>query len=120
MHRNVALSVHPKLHHTLLKQLKVQSLTEEDVRSLFQDRRSRLMHFFTSSSKEATCISMTRVQSSFWKSIDNHNRSTKRRIGRLKELINKKSEISQLNLPILICVCMLISVIKKLVNFEQQ
>ena len=33
---------------------------------------------------------MTRVQPSFWKSIDNHNRSTERRIGRLKELINKK------------------------------
>ena len=33
---------------------------------------------------------MTRVQPSFWKSTDNHNRSTKRRIGRLKELINKK------------------------------
>ena len=50
---------------------------------------------------------MTRIQPSFWKSIDNHNRSTKRKIERLKELINKKSEISQLNLSILICVCVL-------------
>ena len=50
---------------------------------------------------------MTRVQPSFWKSIDNHNRSTKRKIERLKELINKKSEMSQLNLSILICVCVL-------------
>ena len=33
---------------------------------------------------------MTRVQPSFWKTIDDHNRSTERRIGRLKELINKK------------------------------
>ena len=33
---------------------------------------------------------MTRVQLSFWKSIDNHNLSTKRRTERLKELINKK------------------------------
>ena len=50
---------------------------------------------------------MTRVQPSFWKSIDDHNRSTKRKIERLKELINKKSEMSQLNLSILICVCVL-------------
>ena len=50
---------------------------------------------------------MTRVQPSFWKLIDNHNRSTKRKIERLKELINKKSEMSQLNLSILICVCVL-------------
>ena len=50
---------------------------------------------------------MTCIQPSFWKSIDNHNRSTKRKIERLKELINKKSEISQLNLSILICVCVL-------------
>ena len=50
---------------------------------------------------------MTRVQPSFWKSIDNHNRSTKRKIERLKELINKKPEMSQLNLSILICVCVL-------------
>ena len=50
---------------------------------------------------------MTRIQQSFWKSIDNHNRSTKRKIERLKELINKKSEISQLNLSILNCVCVL-------------
>ena len=42
---------------------------------------------------------MTRVQLSFWKSIDNHNLSTKRRTGRLKELINKKirDEPTQLN-----------------------
>ena len=33
---------------------------------------------------------MTSVQPSFWKSIDKHNRSTEGRIGRLKELINKK------------------------------
>ena len=39
---------------------------------------------------------MTCVQPSFWKSIDNHNCSTKQKIERLKELINKKSEMSQL------------------------
>ena len=50
---------------------------------------------------------MTRVQPFFWKLIDNHNRSTKRKVERLKELINKKSEMSQLNLSILICVCVL-------------
>ena len=33
---------------------------------------------------------MIRVQPSFWKTIDDHSRSTERRIGRLKELINKK------------------------------
>ena len=42
---------------------------------------------------------MTRVQPSFWKAIDNHNCSTERRIGRSKELINKKirDEPTQLN-----------------------
>ena len=43
-----------------------KSLPEEvDVRSLLQDRRSRLKHFFTNRSKEAPCISMTRVQPLF-------------------------------------------------------
>ena len=42
---------------------------------------------------------MTRVQLSFWKSIDNHNFSTERRTRRVKELINKKvrDEPTQLN-----------------------
>ena len=61
---------------------------------------------------------MTRVQPSFWKTIDDHNRSTERKIEKLKELVNKKSEMSQLNLIILICVCVLISVTWKLMNFE--
>ena len=59
---------------------------------------------------------MTRVQPSFWKSIDNHNRSNEGRIGRTDQ--QKNPEMSQLNLPILICVCVLICVIWKLVNFE--
>ena len=83
--KNVALSVHAKVAPYTAKTVKCsKSLTEEvDVRSLLQDRRSRLKHFFTNRSKEPPCISMTRVQPSFWKTIVDHNRSTERRI-RLK------------------------------------
>ena len=91
--KNVDLSMHAKVVPFIAEAVKSSKfLTEEvDVRSLLQDRRSSLKHFFTNRSKKAPCILMTRVQPSFWKSVDNHNRSTKRRIERLKELINKKS-----------------------------
>ena len=78
-----------------------ESLPEEmDACSLLQDRTTRLKQFFTKKSREAPCISITHVKPTFWKSIENHNRSTERRIGRLKELINKKiqDEPSQLSL----------------------
>ena len=68
--------------------------------SLFQDRTTRLEQFFTKKSREAPCISITHVKPTFWKSIENYNRSTKRRIGRLKGLINNKiqDEPAQLSL----------------------
>ena len=42
---------------------------EVDVCSLLQDRTTRLKQFFTKKSREAPCISMTRVKPTFWKSI---------------------------------------------------
>ena len=63
--KNVALSVYAKVALYTAEAVKSsKSLPEEvDVRSLLQDRRSRLKHFFTNRSKEAPCISMTRLQS---------------------------------------------------------
>ena len=61
---------------------------------------------------------MTRVQPSFWKSIDDHNRSTERRIGRLKKLITKKIRDEPTQLSILICFCVLISVTMKIGEFK--
>ena len=61
--KNVALSVHAKIVPYNAEAVKSsKSLLEEvDMRSLFQDRRSRLKHFLTNRSNEAPCISMTRV-----------------------------------------------------------
>ena len=71
------LSVHVKVAPYTAEAVKsLKSLPEEvNVLSLLQDRRSRLKHFFTNRSKEALSLSMTRVQPSFWKLIDHHNRS---------------------------------------------
>ena len=91
--KNIASSVHAKVTPYTAETVKSsKSLTEEvDVRSLLQDRRSRLKHFFTIWSKEAP--SMTRVQPSFWKSIDNHNRSTERRIGKYEGCLKSNGTV---------------------------
>ena len=52
-----------------------------NTRALLQDRTSRLRHFFTSPSKNAPCITMTSV---------NNNRSTERRIGKLRSIVQSK------------------------------
>lgn len=90
--KNVALSVHAKVAPYTAEAVQTsESLPETvDVVSLLRNRNSRLKHFFTQSSKTAPCIQMTHVKPAFWKSIENHNRSTERRIGKLKGLVNEK------------------------------
>ena len=55
--KNVALSVHAKVVPCTAEAVKSSEfLTEEvDERSLLQDRRSSLKHFFTNRSKQAPC-----------------------------------------------------------------
>ena len=69
-----------------------------DVRLFLQDPTEKLKHFFTLKSKDAPCITAFHIHPSFWKSIYN-NRSTERRIGKLKGLIQERinEKLSQLN-----------------------
>ena len=55
-----------------------------NIRAFLQDRTSRFRDFFTSASKNAPCMTMTSVGPNFWKTIDNNNRSTERRIRKLR------------------------------------
>ena len=100
--KNIALSEHAEVAPYTVEAVKTyESLPEEvNVYSLLQDRTTSLTQFFTKKSREAPCISMTHVKPTFWKSIENHNLSTERRIGRLKGLINNKiqDEPTQLSL----------------------
>ena len=61
-----------------------------NTRARLQDRTYRLRHFFTSVSKNAPCITMISVSLNFWKTIDNKNRSTERRIGKLRSIVQSK------------------------------
>ena len=89
--KNVALSVFAEVAPYTAEAVKTSESfpTDVDVCALLQDRSTLLKQFFTAKSKEAPCIT-TDITPMFWKSIENHNRSTERRIGRLKGLINNK------------------------------
>ena len=98
--KNVALSVHAEVAPYSVEAVKACSLPQTvDVRSMLEDRTTRLKQFFTMRSKEAPCIAASHVQPTFWKSIDNNNRVTERRIGKLKSLVNSKisEDPNQLN-----------------------
>ena len=90
--KNVALSVYAKVPPFSLEAIRYSESFADavDVVALLNDPKCRLKHFFTKESKEAPCISASLVKPEFWKSIDNHNRSTERRIGNLTKIINKK------------------------------
>ena len=60
-----------------------------EIGTLLSNQKKRLTHFFTRQSKEIPCISASNLNPSFWRATDCHNRSTERRIGILKEIINK-------------------------------
>ena len=82
--KNVSLSVFSEVPPYCMEAVKTASFPDVvNTRALLQDRTSRLRHFFTSASKNAPCITMTSVSPNFWKTIDNNNRSTERRIGKL-------------------------------------
>jgi len=87
--KNVALSVHAEVAPYTAEAVKThQSLPDHvDIRRLLQKKNTTLKDFFTKSSKFAPCISAGHVSPAFWQSIDNHNRSTERLIGKLKNVI---------------------------------
>ena len=89
---NVALSVYAEIPPYSLEAVSSsESFSDSvDIGTLLSDPKQRLRHFFTKQSKEAPCISASHLNHSFWRTIDCHNRSTERRIGILKEIINKK------------------------------
>jgi len=60
-----------------------------NINALLCDRSTRLKQFFTSDSKNAPCVSYA-VDTRFWKSVDNNNRSTERRIGELRDILQER------------------------------
>ena len=87
--KNVALSVHSEVPPFCIEAVQVSSFPDAvDTMALSKNRKSRTCDFFTSESKAAPCIFMTGINLKFWKAID--NRSTERRIGRLKSIIQNK------------------------------
>ena len=89
--KNVSLSVFFEVPPYCMEAVKTASFPDVvNTRALLQDRTSRLRHFFTSASKNAPCITMTSVSPNFWKTIDNNNRSTERRIGKLRSIVQSK------------------------------
>ena len=89
--KNVALSVYRETPPYSMEAVKVCMLPDTvDIKSHLMDRTTGLKHFFTTQSKIAPCISYSRIPPQFWKTIHNNNRSNKRRIGRLKNIVNDK------------------------------
>ena len=99
--KNVALSVYSEVPPYTTEAIKTSRSFPQsvDVRLFLQDPTKKLKHFFTLKSKDAPCITASHIHPSFWKSIDNNNRSTERRIGKLKGVIQERisEKPSQLN-----------------------
>ena len=109
--KNAALSVFAEVAPYTAKAVKTSESFPKDVDvcALLQDRSTLLKQYLTANSKEAPCIT-TNITPMFWKSMENHNCSTERRIGRLKELINNKIQddptqlsLSDLRLHVHLC-----------------
>ena len=88
---NVALSVYAEVPPFSLEAVSSSASFPTSVNiEAFPEPKRRLRHFFTTRSKEAPCIASADLSPAFWRNIDNHNRSTERRIGALKDIINQK------------------------------
>ena len=55
-----------------------------------RSRSARLKIFFTAQSKPAPCVLCANEPAAFWRKIDNNNRCTERRIGKLKNIIQNR------------------------------
>ena len=90
--KHVAVSVHLEVPPFCIEAVSVSFFPYTvDTKAFLKNRKSRLRDVFTSESKAARCIFMTGVNPKFWKAIQNKsNRSTERRIGRLKSIIQSK------------------------------
>ena len=81
---NVALSVYAEVPPYSLEAVSSSGSFPTSVNiEAFPEPKRRLKHFFTTRSKEAFCIAAADLSPAFWRNIDNHNRSTERRIGAL-------------------------------------
>ena len=61
-----------------------------DTRVQLQRRAARLRNFFTVQSQRAPCVTHNSIPAMFWKTIENNNRCTERRIGKLKNIIQDR------------------------------
>ena len=60
-----------------------------DITTLLLSRSARLKNFFTTDSKVAPCVSCD-IDPLFWKCVENSNRSTERRIGMLRNVLQHR------------------------------
>ena len=72
---------------------------------LIKDRKTNLKSFFTNETKNAPCIMCLEVPATFWKHVENNNRSTERIIGKMKRVIQSKivdilAEVSKTDIPV--------------------
>ena len=89
--KNVSLSVFSKVPPYCMEAVETSPFPDVvNTVALLQDRTSRLRNFFISASENAPCITITSVSLNFWKTIDNSNRSTERRIGKLTLIVQCK------------------------------
>ena len=98
--KNVALSVYAEVPPYTVEATKTSTNLPQaiDVVYLLQNRSARLKHFFTQKNKDTPYIALSNINFTFWKSIGNHNRSTERRIEKLKNLVNERIiDTSQIN-----------------------
>ena len=80
-----------------------------NAQALLKDRSATLQRFCTTSSKTAPCISCSEVSASFWRNVENNNRSTERMIGKMKRVVQNKLMDVHRSLTRLIYVSELIS-----------
>ena len=88
--KNVALSLFSDILPLYLEAVKTSSSLPLAIntRAQIKCRAARLKIFFTTQSQSAPCVTYSDIIPAMsWKSIDNNNRATERRIGKLKNVI---------------------------------
>ena len=90
--KNVALSLFSDCPPFSLNAVKTSSSLPADVdtRVQLQCRAARLRNFFTVQSQRAPCVMHNSIPAMFWNTIENNNRCTERRIGKLKNIIQDR------------------------------
>ena len=90
--KDVALSLFSDCPPFSFNAVKTSSSLPADVdtRVQLQCRAARLRNFFTVRSQRAPYVKLNSIPAMFWKTIENNNRCTERRIGKLRNIIQDR------------------------------